>query len=109
MDTLTIEFEDRPETVVTRQSPVPLREYFAISDAIASARWGDRASIEAAYAIFEPVLVSWTFDFPATSWGMAELDIILAMTIMTTWRDEVRNVPPPLARRSSAGEPSPVP
>ena len=106
MDTLVIEFDDIPETVVTRQTPVSLTEYFAIREAIEAANWGDRASIEAAYAAFAPVLVSWDFDVPATAEGMAQIDIILAMTIMATWRDEVRDVPRPLARRSSAGEPS---
>ena len=111
MDTLTIilEVEDGEQSVVTRQRPVSLHEYFAVREAIAAASWGDRASIEAAYAAFEPVLISWTFDSPATAAGMAELDVLTAMAIMSAWRDEVRNVPPPLARRSSAGEPSPEP
>ena len=34
MDTLTIEFDDRPETVTLRQSPVSLSEYFAVREAI---------------------------------------------------------------------------
>ena len=106
MDTLTIEFEDDDSTIVTRQTPVSLNEYFAIREAIEAANWGDRASIEACYAAFAPMLVSWSYDLPVTAEGMAQLDVLLAMTIMATWRDEVRNVPRPLARRSSAGEPS---
>lgn len=107
IDTLTIGFDDRPEKVVTRQSPLTLREYFSVRDSIAAASWGDKSTMEAAYAAFAPFLISWDFDVPATAEGLAELDIILAMTILSTWRDEVRNVPAPLARRSSAGEPSP--
>ena len=109
MDTLTmtVDFDDaESQTVVTRQTPVSLREYFAVREAIEAANWGDRASIEAAYAAFAPMLISWTFDPPATAEGMADLDVITAMTIMSTWRDEVREVPRPLARRSSVGEPS---
>ena len=109
MDTLTIEFEDRPEVVVCRQSPVSLREYYDVVDAIEAANWAERSSIEAVYAVFAPMLVSWTFDAPLSAEGLAELDIIVALTIAATWRDEVRSVPRPLARRSSAGEPSPEP
>lgn len=106
-DTLTIEFEGRPEKVVTQQSPVTLNEYFTVREAYAAALWDDRASVEAAYATFEPFIVSWDFPQPTTAKGMADLDVVLAMTIIGTWVEEVRNVPRPLARRSSAGAPSP--
>ncbi len=108
IDTLTITFDDQPGTVVTRQKPVDLDEYFSIREAFDAAVWNDRKSIEAAYAAFAPVLISWDLGPPATVEGMAKLDILLAMTIIGTWITEVRNVPRPLARRSSAGEPSPA-
>lgn len=107
IDTLTIEFEDRPEKVVTRQSPVSLREFFAVREAIDAAKWDDRASVEAMFAAFAPLLISWDFPQPATAEGLADIDMHLAVTIALAWRNEVRNVPRPLARRSSDGEPSP--
>jgi hypothetical protein len=109
MDTLTIEFDDRPEKVVTRQSPLTLREYYSVQDVRAKAVWAKRASIEAVHAAFAPFLVSWDFDVHPTAEGMADLDIVLVMTIVDTWLREVRNVDPPLARRSSGGDTSQPP
>lgn len=107
MDTLTIEFDDRPEKVVTRQTPVSVNEYFGVREARDGANWSDRASLSAVFSAFAPFLISWDFEPPATAEGMADLDVLVAMAIVDAWILEVRNVPRPLARRSSDGEPSP--
>jgi len=106
VDTLTIEFEGRPEKVVTRQSPVSLRDYFGFSDTRSAAKWTDRASLEAVYSAFAPFLISWDFPYPPTASGMADMDVTLMVGITDAWLREVRNVDPPLPRRSSAGDTS---
>lgn len=108
MDTLTIEFDERPETVVTRQTPVTLNEYFGVREAREKVVWGDRKTWAAAFSAFAPFLISWDFDPPATADGMMDLDALLAVTIIDAWISEVRNVDRPLARRSSATDGSPA-
>lgn len=109
VDTLTIEFDERPEKVVTRQSPVSLNALYALDDVRDRANWAKRETLQALFAAFAPYLISWDFAPPATAEGMADIDVNVAVTIIDTWRREVRNVDRPLGRRSSAGEPSPAP
>lgn len=109
MDTLTIEFDDRPEKVVTQQSPVTLNEYFGVREKRDLARWSERETVAALYQAFAPFLISWDFAPPPTADGMADLDILLMFSIVDAWVAEVRNVDPPLGRRSSGGEASPEP
>lgn len=107
MTELVLAFEEYPDDEIrVRLTPVSITTYFDIADAYGSGTWQGRDEVKAMYAAFAPVLLSWTFEPPATADGLAEIDSKLSFAIVDQWLREVRKVPAPLPLRSSDTTPS---
>lgn len=103
---LVIVFDDT-ESEVRCSLEGTLRQFYAITDAYDVALTFDRAAMAALFDLFAPVLVSWSYEPPATREGMDDMDPNVMLAIIRQWIFGVRSAPLPLARRSFGGVPSP--
>jgi hypothetical protein len=101
-----LEFEDYPDhEIVVQISPVPVRSYFEIVTPLRTLRHSAE-SFQALFEKFEPYLVRWTFEQPATAEGLMDVDFKLSIAIIQQWSKGVRDVPLPLPLSASDGTPS---
>lgn len=100
-----IEFEEYPdEWFRVRVNGVSVREFdAAIETYNESAVRFMPGPIEKLCDLFAPFLESWSRDGDP---DVRELDVNLLLALVREWVNGVRNVPLPLPRRSSDGEPS---
>lgn len=103
-----IEFEEYPdEWVRVRLSGVSMRTYEAVVDTYNEAVLRYMPDqLRALRSAVLPVIDSWSFPEPVGEDGLAERDPNWLMAVGKEWVKAVRNVPLPLPRRSSDGEPS---
>lgn len=104
---LVIVFDDT-EAEVRCSLEGPLSRFYAITDAYDPALTFERTAMATLFDLFAPVLVSWSYQPPATREGMEEMDPNVTLAIIREWIFGVRSAPLPLARRSIGGAPSPV-
>jgi hypothetical protein len=106
--TKTVEFEEYPDdSYVVRVSPVAVDDLFAVLDAFA--RFRTREGFIELTEMFAPFIESWTHPEPVDAAGLRRRDINLVLALIREWREGVGEVPLPLPRRSSDGEPSEAP
>lgn len=105
--TAILEFEEYPGLEVTvRLSPVPMASYFDIVRRMADESL-TMTKFEEIARDFAPLgLVAWNLDVEATTEGLVAQPYEFAIGIVNQWTKAVANVPVPLPKRSSDGEPS---
>lgn len=102
-----LDFGDLGQSVTVRTSPITFRDYAAVEELYSAAMWDDPATIRALFAAFAPLaLIAWSFPEPADAAGLEARETAVGVAIVREWRKAVREVPPPLLRASSDGEPS---
>jgi hypothetical protein len=108
--TLRLTFDEVGDYVL-RLSPVPMDDYFAISEAWDTARAKDRDALDDYRALFRTfgdagVIESWPHEEKPDGAGMLRRDFKLALVVVSSWLAEVGKVPLPLPVSASGGTPS---
>lgn len=102
--TATFEYEDYPGLEVVMRVSIPLRLHFELDDLIEGlASISDRERMERLAELIDQHRVSWTLEGDAMDQPPE-----LIVGIGVAWWRAIRQVPPPLPRRSGDTEPSPA-
>lgn len=106
MRTGTIAFDEEGIEFEVRLSPVPVSEYFDVREKRDAARFSDRASFRALCDALASVVVSWNRDTDPSGEALMGEDFNVVIALTGHWVREVTQLPLPLLRSSSDGEPS---
>lgn len=105
--THAVEFEGYPGEYVVRVSPVPVDDLFTVNDAMR--RWNTREGMTELKASFAPFIETWPLEGEPSAETVGRLDVNLLLALVREWQAGVAEVPLPLPRTSSGGDPSDPP
>ena len=108
--TAVIEFDEYPDEWVRVRLDISVREFGVLVDTYnqAALRYMPEP-IATLCDTFGPFLVEWSFPETADAEGLRERNVNLLLSLARSTIEGVRDVPLPLPRRSSDGEPSAAP
>lgn len=104
MKTTVLEFEDFEGSVTVRVQPVAVGDLFEVLELLEGARTAD--AYRALAEKFAPFVEAWTYPEKPNAAGVLKRDINHLWSLVTAWRDGVRDAPLPLPRRSSSSDQS---